>query len=155
MYCNVMVALGDFTEANGATRIVVASNHLPHDPVPIRAVARGEMEADYETIPAVMARGSVCFVLGSTYHGGGENRTDAPRHGMTMAYCGGWVRPQENFLVAVSQERAATFDPELQGLMGYSKGRGDRLGHIYTRPEDLSGPLAHRLVLEDATPTNL
>ena len=65
---------------------------------------------------------------------------------MTLAYSAPWVRPQENFLVAVTQERAATFDPELQALMGYRTGHGSSLGHIYTQPQHWSGPLAHRLV---------
>jgi ectoine hydroxylase-related dioxygenase (phytanoyl-CoA dioxygenase family) len=143
--CNVMVALSDFTEANGATRLVPGSHRWADDPE-IRFSESDAAEDRFETIAAEMPRGSVCIFLGTTYHGGGANRTDEPRHGMTVAYCAGWVRPQENFLVAVSQERAATFEPELQGLMGYRANRGGILGHIYTSPDHLSGPLAHRLV---------
>jgi ectoine hydroxylase-related dioxygenase (phytanoyl-CoA dioxygenase family) len=145
MYCNVMVALSDFTEANGATRLVPGSHRWPDDPE-ICFVEGDAVDDRFETIAAEMPRGSVCFFLGTTYHGGGANNTTEPRHGMTVAYCAGWVRPQENFLVAVSQERAATFEPELQGLMGYRTNRGGILGHIYTGPDHLSGPLAHRLV---------
>jgi ectoine hydroxylase-related dioxygenase (phytanoyl-CoA dioxygenase family) len=145
MYCNVMVALSDFTEANGATRLVPGSHRWPDDPE-ICVVEGDAVDDRFETIAAEMPRGSVCFFLGTTYHGGGANTTTEPRHGMTVAYCTGWVRPQENFLVAVSQERAATFEPELQGLMGYRTNRGGILGHIYTGPDHLSGPLAHRLV---------
>jgi hypothetical protein len=145
IYCNVMVALSDFTEANGATRLVPGSHRWPEDPE-IRLADGDTADDRFDTIAAEMPRGSVCFFLGTTYHGGGANRTAQPRHGMTVAYCAGWVRPQENFLVAVAQERAATFDPELQGIMGYRTNRGGILGHIYTAPEHLSGPLAHRLV---------
>jgi ectoine hydroxylase-related dioxygenase (phytanoyl-CoA dioxygenase family) len=149
MYCNVMVALSDFTEANGATRLVPGSHRWSDDPE-ICFVEGDAVDDRFETIAAEMPRGSVCFFLGTTYHGGGANRTGQARHGMTMAYCAGWARPQENFLVAVSQERAATFDPELQGLMGYRTSRGGILGHIYTGPDHLSGPLAHRLVASAA-----
>ena len=65
---------------------------------------------------------------------------------MTLAYCAPWVRPQENFLVSVSQDRAATFDPDLQELMGWRTGHGTSLGHIYSQPHDLTGPLAEKLV---------
>jgi hypothetical protein len=149
LYCNVLVALSDFTEANGATRLVPGSHRWPDDPE-VRIPSPAEPDDRYDTVAAEMPRGSVCFVLGTTYHGGGANRTGEIRHGMTLAYCAGWVRPQENFFVAVSQERAASFDPVLQGLMGYSTTRGGRLGHIYTREELLTGPLAHRIVSRDA-----
>lgn len=165
MYCNVMVALSDYTAANGATRLVPGSHRWPDDPPPLRfdlagAAGRGTEltgaggvapeaagPVSWPTIAAEMPRGSACFFLGSTYHGGGANTTDAVRHGMTVAYCAAWARPQENFLVAVSQERAATFDPELQAIMGYRSSRGAVLGHTYCDDAHLSGPLAHRLAL--------
>lgn len=149
LYLNVMVALCDFTEANGATRLVPGSHRWPDDPE-LRFLAEGESDDRWPTIAATMPRGSVCFFLGTTYHGGGANRTDTVRHGMTVAFCAGWVRPQENFLVAVSQDRAAGFDPELQGLIGYRTNRGGILGHIHSDEAHLSGPLAHRLVVPDA-----
>lgn len=154
IYCNVMFALTDFTEANGATRLVPGSNHWPDNP-DVTILADGEEDGRFETIAAEMPKGSVCFILGETYHGGGANTTDEARHGITMAYCAGWVRAQENLLAAVPQERAATFDPELQALIGWRPSTGPgRLGHIYTDDAHLSGPLAHRLrVDEDRTTT--
>lgn len=145
IYCNVMVALSDYHEANGATRLVPGSHRWPEDPA-LRFLEGDETDDRWETIAAEMPKGSLCFFLGSTYHGGGANRTERYRHGMTVAYCAGWLRPQENFLVAVSQERAATFSTELQDLIGYRTNRGGILGHIYTDEAHLSGPLAHRLV---------
>lgn len=149
VYLNVMVALSDFTEANGATRLVPGSHRWPEDPE-LRFLPPGESDARFDTIAAEMPRGSVCFFLGTTYHGGGANCTDDIRHGMTVAFCAGWLRPQENFLAAVSQERAATFDPELQGLMGWRTNRGGILGHIYTQPQHVTGPMAAKLVVPEA-----
>jgi len=149
VYLNVMVALTDYTEANGATRLVPGSHRWPDDPE-LRFLPDGSAEDRWPTVAAEMPRGSVCWFLGTTYHGGGANRTDAVRHGMTVAFCAGWVRPQENFLVAISQERATTFDPELQSLIGYRTNRGGVLGHIYTDEDHLSGPMAHRLVVPEA-----
>jgi ectoine hydroxylase-related dioxygenase (phytanoyl-CoA dioxygenase family) len=149
LYLNVMIALSDYTEANGATRLVPGSHRWPDDPE-LRFLPAGETDGRWPTVAAAMPRGSVCFFLGTTYHGGGANRTSTVRHGMTVAYCAGWVRPQENFLVAVTQERAAGFDPDLQGLIGYRTNRGGVLGHIYSDGGHLSGPLAHRLVVPDA-----
>jgi ectoine hydroxylase-related dioxygenase (phytanoyl-CoA dioxygenase family) len=149
VFCNVMIALCDFTEANGATRIVPGSHRFADDPE-IRILGEGDVDDRYPTIAAEMPRGSVCFFLGATYHGGGANHTDHDRTGLTIAYCAEWLRPQENFTVAVAQGRAAGFDRALRALMGWHAGHRGSLGHIYTQPRHLSGPLAHELVSPQA-----
>ncbi len=154
IFCNVMVALSDFTEANGATRMVPGSHRWPDDPE-VRILPAGETDDRWVSAPAEMPRGSVCFFLGGTYHGGGANRTDAPRHGITMAYCAGWLRPQENFVAAVAQERAAGWDPELLDVMGWGTAHRGSLGRIYTHPRHLTGPLARRIVTAQAPQTDL
>lgn len=154
IFCNVMIALDDFTDANGATRMVPGSHRWPDDPE-IRILAPGEVETRWESVPAEMPRGSVCFFLGGTYHGGGHNRTDAPRHGITMAYCAGWLRPQENFVAAVAQERAARWEDDLLRVMGWGTAHRGSLGHVYTHPRHLTGPLARRLVSRQAPQTDL
>jgi len=149
VFCNVMIALSDFTAENGATRIVPGSNRWPDDPE-IRIMRDGEVDDRYPSIAAEMPRGSVCFFLGTTYHGGGANSTDTARTGITMAYCAGWLRPQENFTVAVRQELAATFPPDLRAVMGWSTAHGGALGRVYTEPDHFSGPLVAGLVPPDA-----
>jgi ectoine hydroxylase-related dioxygenase (phytanoyl-CoA dioxygenase family) len=150
IYCLGVVALTDFTDENGATRVMPFSHEFPdYPPIQSKREVRtrfGNDEASLQaaTIAAEMPKGSVCFVLGNTWHGGGANRSAAPRPSMTITFCSGWVRPQENFLMAVAQERAATFAPELQDIIGYRTSRG-QLGHIYSADEVLSGPMAHRL----------
>jgi ectoine hydroxylase-related dioxygenase (phytanoyl-CoA dioxygenase family) len=150
IYCLGVVALTDFSDENGATRVMPFSHEFPdYPPVQSKRLARTPFGTDATalqaaTIAAEMPRGSVCFVLGNTWHGGGANRGVTPRPSMTITFCSGWVRPQENFLMAVSQERAATFDPELQAIIGYRTSKG-QLGHIYSADEVLSGPMAHVL----------
>src|SRR5690606_16396278 len=85
--CNSMWALTDFTEANGATRLVPRSHHRDHQP---------EFGSVHDSVPAEMARGSVLVWPGSLWHGGGANTTDQRRMGLAMNYCAGWVRQQEN-----------------------------------------------------------
>ncbi|MEM9468388.1 MAG: phytanoyl-CoA dioxygenase family protein, partial [Actinomycetota bacterium] len=67
--CNTIWAGDDFTEANGATRVIPGSN---------TAEDRLRFELK-DSIPAVMTRGSVLFYSGSVYHGGGANTSDANR----------------------------------------------------------------------------
>ncbi|WP_162854611.1 phytanoyl-CoA dioxygenase family protein [Sphingobium estronivorans] len=141
-FVNVILALSDFTEENGATRVIPGSHLFDQYP-------DFEKSASYETIAAEMSTGSALFTLGSIYHGGGANRTaDEVRHGMTVAYVANWARPQENFTVAVAQERAATFDPELQALMGWRPSKIP-VGRIYTAPEHYSGPMADKIALKE------
>jgi ectoine hydroxylase-related dioxygenase (phytanoyl-CoA dioxygenase family) len=107
---NVMWALEDFTEANGATRLVPRSHggRLPQ-PAP-----------DTETIPAEMPAGSAMIYVGSLYHGGGANRTERPRLGVAIEYAASWLRPQETQLLAVPPELARTLPARLQELLGYN-----------------------------------
>ena len=125
-----MVALCDFTEDNGATRVVPDSHHLPY-PSP------EDDETWFEkSIPAVMRKGGVCFVEGQCFHGGGPNTTaDQRRHAVAVLYCAGYLRTQENFLLSVPPERAASFPRELQHLIGLrlSGTSGLGLGHVYNR----------------------
>jgi len=108
--CNSMWALTDFTDANGATRIMPGT-HL--------ADASPDFVTEYETIPAEMSRGSVLIWHGSLWHGGGANRTEADRIGIAMNYCAGWVRQQENQQLGIPVDVARTFSPRLRELCGY------------------------------------
>lgn len=117
--CNSMWALTDFTEENGATRLVPGS-HLKGNP---------EYGGAYDTIPAEMAKGSVLIWEGSLWHGGGANRTDTRRTGIAMNYCAGFIRQQENQQLGLSPDLVRGFSPRLQELVGYGVYQG-LIGHI-------------------------
>lgn len=117
---NSMWALTDFTEANGATRVIPGSHLADHSPT------YGE---HYESIPAEMATGSILVWHGSLWHGGGANQTDARRYGIAMNYCAGWIRQQENQQLGLPLELVATFEPRLRDLCGFGTYRG-LIGHI-------------------------
>jgi ectoine hydroxylase-related dioxygenase (phytanoyl-CoA dioxygenase family) len=118
--CNTMWALTDFTEANGATRLIPGSHLRDHSPVYGR---------DYDSIAAEMRRGSVLVWHGSLWHGGGANRTDTRRVGIAMNYCAGWIRQQENQQLGIPREIARRFPPRLRELVGYGVYNG-LIGHI-------------------------
>jgi ectoine hydroxylase-related dioxygenase (phytanoyl-CoA dioxygenase family) len=117
--CNSMWALTDFTDANGATRLVPGSHKKPN-PV------YGEK---YETIPAEMPKGSVLIWDGALWHGGGANKTDKRRTGIAMNYCAGFIRQQENQQLGLPAALVKTFQPRLQELVGYGVYQG-LIGHI-------------------------
>jgi ectoine hydroxylase-related dioxygenase (phytanoyl-CoA dioxygenase family) len=59
------------------------------------------------------------FYTGSVFHGGGANNTDTPRLGVILEYVAGWLRPQENHVLGVPRDVAATLPERLQELLGY------------------------------------
>ena len=117
--CNSMWALTDFTDANGATRLVPGSHKKPNP----------DYGGSYETVPAEMKKGSVLIWDGALWHGGGANRTDTRRTGIAMNYCAGFVRQQENQQLGLAPELVKTFSPRLQELIGYGVYQG-LIGHI-------------------------
>jgi hypothetical protein len=124
--CNTIWAMTDFTEENGATRIVPGSNHL----------GDGLQFAEEDTVPAEMSKGSVLLYNGSVYHGGGANRSNATRAGINITYNLSWLRQEENQYLSVPQEIARTLPVELQKLIGYRRGAYS-LGYV----DDLRDPL--------------
>ncbi|HEX5095982.1 MAG TPA: phytanoyl-CoA dioxygenase family protein, partial [Acidimicrobiia bacterium] len=88
--CHTMWAMQDFTEENGATRVIPGSNTWADK-------LRPTLE---ETVPVEMPKGSVMLYLGSLYHGGGPNRSNAPRRGVNVGYTLSWLRQEENQYLA-------------------------------------------------------
>ena len=129
--CNSMWAITDFTEENGATRIVPGSH---------KASACPEYGiSGIESIPAEMKRGSILVWNGSLWHGGGANQTNERRIGIAMNYCAGFIRQQENQQLGIPRDLAATFPERLQRLIGYGVYR-HLIGHIDKRdPIELLG----------------
>lgn len=121
--CNTMWAITDFTEDNGATRVIPGSHLADHSP---------NYGQHYDSIAAEMPRGSVLVWHGSLWHGGGENITDQRRVGVAMNYCAGYIRQQENQQLGIPRAIAAGFPTRLQQLCGYGVYQG-LIGHIDKR----------------------
>jgi ectoine hydroxylase-related dioxygenase (phytanoyl-CoA dioxygenase family) len=103
---NTMWALQDFTEENGATRLVPGSHG-------------GRPRPDAPTVAATMPAGSVMFYLGSLWHGGGANHSDTARLGVILEYAWAYLRAQENHILAVPPQVVASLPERLQELLGY------------------------------------
>lgn len=103
-------AIDDFTDENGATVIVPESHGWDADKLPSRT----------DAIPATMPAGSVVVFLGTTWHGGGHNRSDSSRFAVTHQYCEVYMRQQENYLLELSKSTVREMSPQLRALVGYS-----------------------------------
>lgn len=123
LVCNAMWALTDFTEKNGATRVVPGSHRFPEKP------AYGE---HYDSIAAEMPKGSLLIWNGSLWHGGGANLSGARRVGIAMNYCAGYLRQQENQQLGIPLETAAQFSDRLLQLTGFGTYKS-LIGHIDKR----------------------
>jgi len=124
--CNTIWAMTDFTEANGATRVIPGSHRLED---------RRQFEVE-DTEPAEMAAGSCLFYTGALYHGAGANVSDGVRYGLNVTYAVSWLRQEENQYLSCPFEIARALPDDLLKLMGYARG-AYALGYV----DDLRDPL--------------
>lgn len=77
--CNSIWLLDDFTEANGATRVVPGSHNSGKMPRDVMADPKGTHP---DEVLLTAAAGTVVIFNSHTWHGGTLNRTDKPRRAM-------------------------------------------------------------------------
>jgi len=107
----IMLAISDFTEENGATQVVPGSHLWGED----------RFADPAEAVPAVMPSGSALLFLGSTHHGGGTNRTAGEyRTGLTTGLDSAAVRQEENMYLALDPAVVKTYPEQIQRLLGWS-----------------------------------
>lgn len=108
---NFLIALTDFTEENGATRVIPGSNHWPD------FEDRGTPD---QTIPAIMNAGDTLFFSGKTAHGGGANRTmNEYRRAVSFAFNPGYLVGEKAFPFLVDRNMAASLPPRVQRVLGF------------------------------------
>ncbi|WP_030519272.1 phytanoyl-CoA dioxygenase family protein [Nocardia rhamnosiphila] len=108
---NFLIALTDFTEDNGATRVIPGSNHWPD------FQDRGTPD---QTIPATMKAGDALFFSGKTVHGGGANvTTDQYRRGLAFAFNPGYLVGEEAYPFLVDREVVKTLPERVQRILGF------------------------------------
>lgn len=110
--CNIMWMLDDFTEENGATRVVPGSHMSGRQPDPVA-------DAALETIPAVAPAGTAMIFEGRLWHGTGANIGNTTRRGLLTTYCGPQYRPQENFTIGTDPAVLDAASPDLLQLLGF------------------------------------
>jgi ectoine hydroxylase-related dioxygenase (phytanoyl-CoA dioxygenase family) len=124
---NVMWFLDEFTDENGATRIVPLSHKLRHNP---------DYTQRYETVPVTGPAGTAMVFHGALWHQTGANRTrDQKRHGILTYYCRPFMRQQENFFKSLDDAVLARATPRLRQLLGYEMWLGG-VGAIGGLPRD-------------------
>ncbi|CAI7661156.1 unnamed protein product [Penicillium pancosmium] len=110
---NFLIALSDFTEENGATRVIPGSNHWSdfND--------RGKPEM---TIPAEMKAGDVLLISGKVVHGGGANKSlDFKRRGLAFTFQPGYLTPEEAFPFLIQMELVKKLSTRAQKMIGFRR----------------------------------
>jgi ectoine hydroxylase-related dioxygenase (phytanoyl-CoA dioxygenase family) len=114
---SIVLALSEFTEKVGATRVVPGSHqwqdfNRPADPD--------------QYVSAVMPAGAALLYLGKTVHGAGSNTTETEwRRGLHMSFVLGWLTPEEASPIAIPWEIAKTCPFRVQRMLGYVSPRLD------------------------------
>ncbi|MBN9747878.1 phytanoyl-CoA dioxygenase [Amycolatopsis sp. A1MSW2902] len=108
---NFFFALTEFTEENGATRVIPGSNRWPD------FEDRGTPE---QTVPAIMNAGDVLLFSGKLAHGGGANVTaDFYRRALSIGLSPSILTGEEAYPFLVSMEMARSLSPRVQSLIGF------------------------------------
>jgi ectoine hydroxylase-related dioxygenase (phytanoyl-CoA dioxygenase family) len=134
---NFLIALTEFREDNGATRIIPGSNHWPD------FSAVDEDTHQPMTIAAEMQPGDALLVSGKVIHGGGANQTtDEHRRGLALTFSPSFLVPEQAYPFEIPLELARTLPPKTQQLLGFrsfhnfSNGGGSLWQHNYEELAD-------------------
>ena len=105
--------LDDFTENNGATRVVPKS-HL------FRKKPGWGYDSEQDEIILTGPAGSMAMWLSQTWHRSGPNLTDNPRRALLGYFSRSWIKPFSDYTRAVPKEVMETYTPSARYLMGWS-----------------------------------
>lgn len=136
-----VIAFVDFTADGGATRVVPGSHRWPDRDLPPFEQAVQPPPDPGQVVSAEMPAGSAVIYTGGVLHGGGANTTEVPRRGAHLSYCLGWLRTEENNILAVPPEVAAGLPRQAQELLGYAMYDNLARGGAYLGMVDSQDPV--------------
>ena len=106
---NFLIALKEFTDENGATRVIPGSNKWAFD-------QRGTVA---QTIPAVMQPGDCLLISGKVVHGMGANTTTQERGCVQLSVCASFLTPAEAHPFIVKLDTAKKLSRRGQRFLGF------------------------------------
>jgi ectoine hydroxylase-related dioxygenase (phytanoyl-CoA dioxygenase family) len=123
----VMVALDDYTEENGATRF------LPHSFERSDPPSLEEFLADSEQ--TLVQAGQAVVFNARTWHMGGANRSENPRHAITLNVCRSYMRQRFDYPRLVGAETLQHIGDVGRRFLGFDVRMPTSLDEYYL-PED-------------------
>jgi len=123
----IIVALDDFTEANGATYF------LP------RSFDRTDVPTEQEFFACAQRvfpkRGDIVVFNARSWHLGGQNTTSTDRHAVTLNACRSYMRQRFDYPRLIGADLAAELSPTLRRILGFNVRMPASLEEYYL-PED-------------------
>ncbi|MDH2528294.1 phytanoyl-CoA dioxygenase family protein [Acinetobacter baumannii] len=112
---NFMIALTDFTEENGATRLIPGSHKWDNFKMSPEDRLKHE-----DTIPALMKAGDMLIWDGKLIHSGGENKTENEyRRGIALPITPAYFTPEESYAFSIDLNVIKTLSPRVQKILGF------------------------------------
>jgi ectoine hydroxylase-related dioxygenase (phytanoyl-CoA dioxygenase family) len=108
----ITLALDDFTEENGATELLPNSQW--------RADVPSDLEFDRDAIRFMPKAGQAIMFNARTWHRGGINRTNEPRHAITINACRSFMRQRFDYPRLVAPELLDQLGPVGRRFLGFN-----------------------------------
>lgn len=124
---NIIFCLDDFTEENGATRIVPGS-HIAE-----RGLSPDNIYTTKGTVAAVAPAGSAILADTRIWHGTGASQSQSRRRAAICLMQRSWARGASNGVLAVHPSVLDTMSDKVKDMFGHRV--TDGLGAIQTEPE--------------------
>ena len=129
LVANAFFMIDEFTEENGATRVVPGSHRWSPEQVAsvyegLGVAGNGVGENPAGSIPATAPAGTCMVFEGRLVHGAGKSLSaDRTRLAVSSYYCRPWLRPFVNAFLSTPDDIMESFSPALRAQLGYATWR--------------------------------
>lgn len=121
IYYHAMIALSDFEEDMGATRVVPGS-HLAGRAPGIRidpATGKAETVEEVKSVPATCRAGSAIIFESRLWHFQGSATSDRTRLSILNGYCMHFVRAQDDYVASLHDDVYDGLDDSERAMLGF------------------------------------
>jgi hypothetical protein len=125
---NMLVMLDDFTNENGATRILPGSHFYPEQP--------DDKFFDDNCITIRGKAGSIVLFNSYLWHKGGLNRTSNNRVALTLSFGPAFIKPQMDYARFLGEEYGRNLSELSRQVLGYNARVPVGLGEWYRAKSD-------------------
>lgn len=125
---NTLIMLDDFTEENGATRLLSGSHRHAEKPDEVYFNAKAES--------AIGAAGSILLFDSNIWHAAGVSTVSAPRRSVTPLFTRPFMKQQFDYPRAFGYKHAELISEELRQILGYNARVPANLEEWYQPPEN-------------------
>lgn len=123
---NTLIMLDDFTEFNGATKLLSGSHNSAEKP--------SEEYFEKYSERALGRKGSILLFNSNVWHAGGNNVTNTSRSSVTPMYSKPFMKQQFDYSQAIGYENIENFDEPLKQVLGYYSRTPSTLEQWYQPP---------------------